>query len=283
MASDFGACRNTVRPLQELRIHPALEESGFHVFLPEFQEVARVQSLKMPKQPVLVTKSGLILSGFGLWRMAVLKRDTAMECLEYSLTDEAALEFMLILQKKQSHWNPFIRIHLALRMEETLQERALANMQAGGKYKGLATLPKAARINVRKQIAAIAGVGSRNVSKVKEIILKGHPRILGELASGGISINCGHKLCKRPFAKQLEALTEKYCGRVLDDVEADLIRNAERERFLESSALLDILQRHELDQPGSVAVRFSSRKRTIVLVGEDLRSALFARPIVAQP
>ncbi len=35
-------------------------------------------------------------------------------------------------------------------------------MRLGGKHKGSATLPKAAHIDVREEMAAIAGVGSRN-------------------------------------------------------------------------------------------------------------------------
>jgi hypothetical protein len=102
----------------------------------------------------------------------VCSSDLTIECLEYTLTDEDALLFMLSLQKRRNHWNPFIRIRLALKLEGALQQRALTNMQMGGKYKGSATLPKAAQIDVREQIAAIAGSGGRNVSKVKEILDK---------------------------------------------------------------------------------------------------------------
>lgn len=118
---------------------------------------------------------------------------------------------MLSLQKKHNYWNPFVRIRLALKLEGTLQQRALVNMQLGGKHKGSAILPKSAQIDVREHIAAIAGVGGRNVSKVKEVLEKGHPRILGGLANGSISINSAHQFCRLPSSKQLEALTEEYC------------------------------------------------------------------------
>src|SRR5690242_8987594 len=153
--------RTVVRFLQELRIHPALEETGFCPFLPELHEVARCQDLLLPEQPVLVTHSGVILAGYGQWRMAVSRRVPTIECREYTLTDEDALQFMLSLRNRSNHWNPFIRIRLALKLEGTLQQRALNNMRMGGKYKGSATLPKA-QIDVREQIAAIAGAGGRN-------------------------------------------------------------------------------------------------------------------------
>jgi hypothetical protein len=110
------------------------------------------------------------MAGFGPWRIAVLRQVPTIECLEYALADEGALQFILSLQKRRNHWNPFIRIRLALKLEGALQQRALTNMQTGGKYKGSATLPKASQIDVREEIAAIAGAGGRYVSKVKEIL-----------------------------------------------------------------------------------------------------------------
>jgi hypothetical protein len=283
MASVRDDGRTVVRSLQELRIHPALEEAGFCAFLPELQEFARCQDQVLPEQPVLVTHTGVILAGFGRWRMAVSRRSPTIECLEYTLTDEDALQFMLSLQKRRNHWNPFIRIRLALKLERTLQQRALSNMQMGGKYKGSATLPKAAQIDVREQIAAIAGAGGRNVSKVKEILVKGHPRILGELANGSISINRAHQFCRLPITKQLETLTEEYCDRVSSDIERDLLWQGKNNRPLEGTAVLKTLQQQEEHQPGSVSIQFSQRKRTVILVGEDLQLRMRERARLAQP
>ena len=121
------------------------------------------------------------------------------------------------------------------------------------------------------QVAAIAGAGGRNVSKVKEIIEKGHPRILGELANGSISINRAHQFCKLPFAKQLEALTEDYCDRAVSDIEADLLWEGKKNRPSEARAVLKGLEQQEEHQPGSVSIKFSRRKRSIILAGEDVR------------
>lgn len=266
--------QTVMRSPQELRIHPALEETGFCTFLPELQEAARCQDTIMPEQPIPVTQSGLILAGFGRWRLAVSRRVSSIECLEYPLTDDEALQFMLSLQKSGNRWNAFIRIRLALRLEATLQQRALGNMQMGGRYKGSATLPRAAQIDVRRQIAEIAGTGGRNVSKVKEILDKGHPRILGELASGSISINRAHLLSRLPRAKQLEALTDQYCGRVVSDIEGELLRQAIDNRPLETTGVLASLQQQEERRPGSVSIRLSRCKRSVILLGEDLQAQM---------
>ncbi|MGA9353914.1 MAG: hypothetical protein WBV46_09510 [Terriglobales bacterium] len=152
----------------------------------------------------------------------------------------------------------------------------------GGKYKGSATLPKAAQIDVRAQIAAIAGAGDRNVSKVKQILDKGHPRILGELANGSISINRAHQFCRLPFAKQLGALTEDYCDQVASAVEVDFLRQDKDNRPCETRAVLQRLQQQEECQPGSVSIQFSRRKRSVILVGEDLQSRMGERERLAE-
>jgi len=266
--------RKVVRSPQGLRIHPALEEIGFCTFLPELQEASRCEDPVLPEQPVSVTHSGVILAGFGRWRIAVSRQVPTLECLEYTLTDDDALQFMLRLQKRRNHWNPFIRIRLALKLEGALQERALTNKRMGGKYKGSATLPKAAQIDVREQIAAIAGAGCRNVSKVKEILDKGHPRMLGELANGSISINRAHLLCRIPRARQLEALTEQYCDQAVGEIEHDLFRRSTN-RTLNAAAVLNTLQQQERQQPGSVSIQLSRRKRSVILVGEDIQGFMY--------
>jgi len=118
---------------------------------------------------------------------------------------------------------------------------------------------------------------------VKEILDKGHPRILGELANGSISINRAHRFCRLPFAKQLQVLTEEYCDRVADEIEEGLFSQGKDNRALEATAVLNSLQRQELHQPGSVSIQFSRRKRSVLLVGEDLQSRMRESARVAQP
>jgi hypothetical protein len=265
--------RTVVRALEELRVHPALEEIGFGELLPDLNEAARSQNQGSPGEPIFVTQTGVILAGFGRWRLAVYRKVPSIECVEYSLTEEDALQFMLTLQKRRNGWNSFIRIRLALKLERRLQQRALINMQMGGKYKGSATLPKAGQIDVREQIATIAGVGGRNVSKVKEILEKGHPRIIGELVGGSISINRAHLLCRLPLRRQLEALTEEYCDRAVSEVEGEvLFRQGKDKPVLDATTVLNSLQQQELLQPGSVSVRLSRRRQSVILIGEDLQT-----------
>jgi hypothetical protein len=83
---------------------------------------------------------------------------------------------ILILQQSRSAWNAFTRVKIALQQKSYLQAKAHANQVAGGKDKGWTNLPEATPIEVRQEIAYLAGACPRNVSKIKTILLKAHPR-----------------------------------------------------------------------------------------------------------
>lgn len=262
--------RIVVRTPDELRVHPTFEEIGLGASLSELHESAS----GAVEEPLYTTSSGLILSGFERWRLAVLRHTTNIECVEYGLTEDDALQFMLDLQKRRKHWNAFVRIRLALKLESIFQQRALTNMQKGGKCKGLAMLPKADHIDVRQQIAMLAGVGSRNVGKVKEILDKAHPRLKDELLIGTISINRAHQLCKLPRATQLERFTEECCDKVISQVRERVLATQWDKQTYSVATILNSLQQQELERPGSVVIQVSQRRGSVILLGEDMRAAL---------
>jgi hypothetical protein len=70
-----------------------------------------------------------------------------------------------------------------------LRNSALANQTAGGKEKALANLPKAQHIDVRQEIANLAGVCARNVDKVRIILRKAHPQAIDALHNGLLRID----------------------------------------------------------------------------------------------
>jgi hypothetical protein len=73
-------------------------------------------------------------------------------------------------------------------------------MRARGKYKGLANLPDAQRIDVREEIANAAGDSPRYVGNVKTILEVAHPRLIEALRDGTLSINRAIQFCKLPRA-----------------------------------------------------------------------------------
>ena len=222
-------------------------------------------------EPVLITTNGTILAGFGSWRLAVFERRHEIHCIEYPLSEDESLQFILTHHQTRCGWNAFVRICLALTLETSLQQRALDNMRAGGKYKGSANLPDVQRIDARHEIARAAGVGPRNVSNVKTVLEVVHPRLLEALRDGALTINRAIQFCKLPRAEQLEQFIRYSEERATNNViRRSIARPKEGETRPHVVTVLNALQQQEARQPGSVVLRVGRHQRTVILVGRDL-------------
>jgi len=126
---------------------------------------------------------------------------------------------------------------------------------------------------VRQQIAAIAGVGARNVSNVKTILLFAHPRIIEALTHGTLTINRGMQFCKLSPAQQLEQFvrdsTERTTGKV---IRQSLSRRSEQRSSAYVVKVLEALRQQEARQPGLITIRLFARNHSVVLIGRDLFS-----------
>jgi hypothetical protein len=197
--------RSVVCSPQNLRLHKAFGDPHFIDVVEEINEAARLKDLSAT-EPILITTNGIILSGFGRWRLAVLEGRKEVQCIEYPIGEDDAIEFILSHCKPRRGWNAFVRIQLALTLEPTFQRRALDHMRAGGRYKGSSKLTEATRLDVRSKIAAAAGVSVGNVTKVKQLTTTAHSDLLQALRSGEISIHRGWRWSKAPLEKQQEEL-----------------------------------------------------------------------------
>src|SRR5208282_362747 len=242
--------RPVVRSPEQLRLHRALEELGWTGAIDEFNDAARLKEQSVP-EPILITTNGTILAGFGRWRSVLFDDRHEINCIEYPLGDDEALQFTIRHHQPQRGWNAFTRIRLALTLEPHFQRRALDNMRAGGKYKGLANLPDVQRIDVRKLIAGVAGVGARNVSNVKAVIETAHPRLIEALGGGTLTINRAIQFCKLPRAEQLEQFIRYSEERATNKVIRRTIARPKKEKAsLDVVAVLDALRRREVCEPG---------------------------------
>lgn len=258
---------------QELRLHRALEELGWAGVIDEFNDARLTHS--SAAEPILVTTNGTILSGFGRWRSALFDGRLKINCIEYPLNEDDSLQFILTHHQTRCGWNAFVRIRLALTLEPNLQQRALENMRAGGKFKGLADLPEAQHTDVRQEIANVAGACPRNVSNVKAILKDAHPRLIDALRNGTLRINRATQFCKLPRAEQLDQFIRYSEERATNNVIRRSMPQPKQEKVsLDVVAVLDALQHQEAERPGSVAVRVGRHQRTVVLIGRDL----FAEP-----
>ena len=268
--------RPVVRSPEQLRLHRALVELDWFGVIGELNEAVRLTNPSVT-EPILITTKGTILAGFGRWRSAV---DSGHEinCIEYPLTEDEALQFIIRHHQPERGWNAFVRIRLALTQEPYFQQRARDNMRAGGKYKGSANLPEAQYIDVRQEIASAAGVGARNVSNVKTILKNAHPRLIIALLNGTLTINGAMPFCKLPKAEQLEHFIRHSEDREINKVIRRSVARAKQEKTTADVAtVLDALQQQEARQPGSVLLQVGRFQRTVILIGQDLLAGKYSQ------
>jgi hypothetical protein len=265
-----------VRRPEQLRLHRALEEIGWTGG--DELNVAVRCATQSTAEPILITTNGTILAGFGRWRLAVIEGNHEIPCIEYPLGEDESLQFILTHHQIRCGWNDFVRIRLALTLKPTLRQRALENMGAGGRNKGLANLPDLERINVRQVIASVAAVCPRNVANVETILATGHPRLLEALQNGTLRINRAIQFCKLPRVEQLEQFIryseERATNRV---IRRSIPQPKEQEASLDAAAILNALQHQEELRPGSVALRVGRHKHTVVLIGQDLLAGPYSQ------
>jgi hypothetical protein len=151
---------------------------------------------------------GIILSGVGEWELARCEPRPHVYCFEHDLDDNRALQFILQFSGPRKGLNDFIRIRLALRLEEYLHNKGRENMSAAGRNKGLTNSPNLAPINVRQMIADSAATGTGNIDKVRTILRKAHPNIIRALQDGSLRIHRAWAWCKLSQIDQLNVFQE---------------------------------------------------------------------------
>jgi len=271
--------RPVMRRPDRLRLHPALQELGWTGSVRELNDAARVEEQAVC-DPVLISQNGTLLAGFGRWRLALLQHKDEIACIEYPFDDDESLQFILAHHQPSRAWNAFVRVRVALTLVPHLQQRALENMRAGGKYKGSAKLPEAQAIDVRQQIAAIAGVGARNVSNVQFILARAHPRIKDAMRDSQLTINRAVRLCKLPFFKQFEEFIRCTEERERKKVIRRSITRAEQiTTSLDVLIVLRHLQQRETQQPGSVSVQIGPCQATVVFKVRESITSLTAKGV----
>jgi hypothetical protein len=100
---------------------------------------------------------------------------------------------------------------LAQELEPWLKRKAHLNQRRGGQYKGSSSLTEADKLDVRKEIACIAGVSVGNVTKVKQLSTTAHPDLVRALRQKKISIHRAWLWSKLPPEEQREELL-RYQG-----------------------------------------------------------------------
>jgi hypothetical protein len=191
--------------VRELRPHPSYVRHNLSVqpfklgALEELGEVAFAY-------PLLITRDKCIIDGYARWELAKRRGRPILNCIEYDLTSEEALEELIRKHRRSQGLTDFIRIELALDLESYFKDKALLNRRAGGHLKGLSKLTVAEKVNSRTEVARVAHVSVGNVHKVKYILAHACMPLKEAARTGEISINLADKWSHEPEAKQHDFL-----------------------------------------------------------------------------
>jgi hypothetical protein len=277
-----GATSASVAPTQQpvprsselLRPHPAFDQIGWRD-TEDLNRVARRNS-QLVREPLRITKQGIILSGVGEWELAVFERKPYVYCIEYDLDNNQALQFILACSGARKGLNDFVRLRLALTLEDYLRAKGRENMSAAGKHKGLTNSPNFTPIDVRRWIAELAGTGTGNVDKVRTILQKAPANIIRALQEGSLRIHRAWTWCNLSKTDQLKAFNELEEGLAMRKTARKINKTGVYPSFT-IQQILQSLERLETSHPGQVRVRRTERRETVVLVGSDLINEIQSR------
>lgn len=177
-------CRVVPWQVGNLRPHPSYARLGIKI------PASRLNALlEMGEDaflfPLIVTSDGIVIDGYARLEVARLQGRTTVECIEYNLSEEEALRRLLLCHRPSPGLPPFTRIAMARDLAKSLREKALQHQQAGGKDKGSSKLTEADKVEVRKEIAAAAGVSTGTLSHALDVLKTGDPEILRALVQRG--------------------------------------------------------------------------------------------------
>ena len=196
--------RLVYRPTATLRPHPTYQELCGPIAATRVSRVARQAG--PIHEPLLTTTDGTILDGHARWQVAMERHWPSLCCLEYDLTEKEALQFVIEHHRTSEGLNDFCRIRLALRLEPYFREGPYRRQRAGSTNMGASNLTNVGRIDVRADIARVAGVSTGNVTKVKQLLETVIPEIREQLRRGEVRIHRAWQWRHLSAKQQREAL-----------------------------------------------------------------------------
>ena len=204
--ADFP-CQLVVRSLDELRRHPSYVRHQLSVSAPQLSALTELGDLAF-HQPIVISRNGTVVDGYARWELARRQGRQTIICLEYDLTEEEALRWLIQSHRPLRGLNAFCRTLLAQDLAPSLQEVARANQRIGGQSKGSSSLTEAQKVNVRSKTAATAGVSSGNVAKVEQVSKSAPLPVQQALRSGEISVHKAWQWRRLSPQQQIEGLEE---------------------------------------------------------------------------
>lgn len=190
---------------RDLHAHPSYARLGLTTPTDKLSALRQRGELAFA-EPLTITRDRTIIDGYARWDLAKEEKRPVLHCIEYQISEAAALQRLLQTHSRSNGLNAFNRIRLALELEPWFKEKARSNQQAGGQQKGWSKLTEAEKVHVRSEIARAAAVSVGNVSKVKQLLDDVIPQFIEALHAHEISIHWAWKLRKADIEDQLDAL-----------------------------------------------------------------------------
>jgi hypothetical protein len=213
VADAFGRRFMWLSP-RELCPHPSLERYGIATTTAEHNRVAQQDDAAL-QEAVEITATGTILDGYAQWKKALDAHCSQILCIEYSLTDEQAIEWLLRRHRRRNGWNGYCRTVVALELENKFRQE-VANQRAGGQKKGSSSdLTKSEEMHVRSKLAKRAYICEAYIDYVKQLRKEAHPSILQALESGEISIHWAWTLLTLLKSEQTEILESRRTAKAV--------------------------------------------------------------------
>jgi hypothetical protein len=262
--------------LSELRPHPSYVRLRIAVSASKLSALAEKGELAF-REPLAITRERIVIDGYARWELARLNGRLTLPCVEYELTEEETLRWLIQKHRRSNGMNDFCRILLALELEPLFKEKALSNQRLGGRMKGSSTLTEAAAVDVRKETATAAGVSVGNVTKVKHLVRVGHPELLEALRGGEVSIHRAWKWSKESPGSQIEALRGYRSKKGVNKAIRDLISRHKQKQIAtqpDLGSLARQLSELELDKRSSVNVSVIRVPGKAMFVTEELVKSL---------
>lgn len=276
-AQSFEASANlqgqlVTRGLDQLRPHPSYERHKIAVPACKLSALAKRGDLAF-REPLAITRENIILDGYARWTLAASQQRQMLPCIEYPLSENEALHWILQVHRRSPGLIDFARILLALELEPVLQDRARSNQQIGGQQKGLSKLTEAQKIDVRTETAAIAGVSVGNITKVKQLIMHAHPALLEALQTGEVRIHRAWLWSKLSRPRQQEQLWQYRSERgVKKKIHALISRHESRPAIHDVAGLLKGLAASQ--ELGTIQINVTQAPGRALFITQELLDSL---------
>src|ERR1035438_2328893 len=121
-STDFQ-CRLVVLQVGELCPHPSYIRHQLSASASHLSALAARGDLAF-REPIVVTRNGFIIDGYARWELARRQGRHTILCLEYELSEEDALRWLIQSHRPSRGFSGYCRSLLALDLEPSLQEAA---------------------------------------------------------------------------------------------------------------------------------------------------------------